>query len=216
MKKKTIAFLLLALVAAFVGYRFVNQSGDTVGVDISHHNKLTTADWDDLERQGVAFAYIKVSEGATYKDPMREKHRKNALKRTMHVGAYHFFRDDVSAAEQYRNFQRARGESVDYYCLTPCIDYEKDGFTQAGEKNRLATLRKLNDLFLKEYGVRPVIYCDALEYARLKSKFPRNRFWLSHNSPSMETTIQQRIRKLGGKDLDFDYTNALGALIYAD
>ena len=46
----------------------VNQP-KTLGIDISHHNKITDCDWQYFKDINVKFVFIKASEGASYKDP---------------------------------------------------------------------------------------------------------------------------------------------------
>lgn len=59
------------------------------------------------------------------------------------------FRDDVSAEEQLGNMDRV----IETWELVPCIDYEKDGFTEAGAKSRVKTLKKLVE-FLKSVTIQ--------------------------------------------------------------
>lgn len=182
------------------------------GVDLSHHNKLTSSDWTQLKSRNIKFVYLKVSEGASYKDPMRFKHYNNAIKHKMHVGTYHFFRDNVSAKSQFINYEKAQSNmSLD---LLPCIDYEKAGFKK-DFKTRIKILKKLNELFYNEYGTYPIIYCDLIEYSKLRGLLP-NKFWISASSPNLKIgSIKQHISRINGKVLDFN-KGSLKDILFSD
>lgn len=179
------------------------SQGFSYGIDISHHNKLTDSDWKELKRQNVKFVYIKISEGATYKDPMRFKHYDNAQKYNIKAGVYHFFRDDVPAEAQYRNFARAHADRI-FWDIVPCIDYEKAGFRK-DFKTRIKVLKELLDIFYQRGMPDPVIYCDLIQYAQLKPLFPNIRYWISASSPDLKVgSIKQYHKKVNGKLLDFN------------
>lgn len=83
--KKVISLLLCCLL--FISC--VNQP-KTLGIDISHHNKITDCDWQYFKDANVKFVFIKASEGASYKDPLRYKHFNKAYDYSLYIGAYHF------------------------------------------------------------------------------------------------------------------------------
>ena len=171
------------------------------GIDLSHHNKLTSSDWEQLESRNIKFVYLKVSEGASYKDPMRFKHYNRAVQHGMHVGTYHFFRDNVSAKSQFANFEKAQSNMS--LSLVPCIDYERAGFKK-DFKIRIKILKELNSLFYTEYGTYPIIYCDLIEYCKLRMLVP-NKFWISASSPDLKVGIlKQSLGKVNGKLLGFN------------
>ncbi len=175
------------------------------GVDVSYHNKLTNSDWKKLKSRNVKFVYIKATEGATHKDRMLFSHYKKAKKHNMYVGAYLFFRDNVSAKRQFNNYKEAvNGMNFD---LLPCIDYEKEGFRR-NFKTRIKILKQLNALFVKHYNVRPVIYCDLANYSKIKPFLPHNVYWISASSPDVGIgSIKQSIGRVNGKRLDFNKGN---------
>ena len=136
--KKIIRLLLCCLL-------FISCSSKpkTLGVDVSHHNKLTNCDWQYFKDSNVKFIFIKASEGASYKDPLRYKYFNKAYSYNMYIGAYHFFRGDVPAEDQYRNYDKATEDMS--LSLLPCIDYEKGGFGKESEVSRIKNLIKLNN-----------------------------------------------------------------------
>lgn len=182
------------------------------GIDLSHHNKLTSSDWEQLESWNIKFVYLKVSEGASYKDPMRFKHYNRAVQHGMHVGTYHFFRDNVSAKSQFANFEKAQSNMS--LSLLPCIDYERAGFKK-DFKIRIKILKELNSLFYAEYGTYPIIYCDLIEYYKLRMLVP-NKFWISASSPDLKVGIlKQSLGKVNGKLLDFN-RGSLKDILFSD
>lgn len=198
---KIFSAVLISLVVAGLILEF-SPDKKVVGVDISHNNDLNADDWAKIGEE-AEFLYLKVSEGGTYKDPMRLKNYRKAKKHSLHVGAYHFFRDNVDAKKQFDNFKDAV-KDIPELTLIPCIDYEKDGF-RVGLKERINNLRELNELFTQEYGHPPVIYCNLLDYATVKGFCPDNPYWICFNSPALGVgIIKQEQREINGKVIDFN------------
>ena len=182
------------------------------GIDLSHHNKLTSEDWAQLKSRDIKFVYLKVSEGASYKDPMRFRHYNKAIQHGMYIGTYHFFRDNVSAKSQFVNYEKAQNNMS--LSLLPCIDYEKAGFKR-DFKTRIRILKELNSLFYNEYGTYPIIYCDLIEYSKLRVLMP-NKFWISASSPDLKVgKIKQSLGKVNGKILDFN-KGSLKDILFSD
>ncbi|GGE48753.1 hypothetical protein GCM10011391_29480 [Pullulanibacillus camelliae] len=94
------------------------------GIDVSHWQG--TIDWKRVERSGVAFAYIKATEGTTFVDPMLATHARAIKETKLHVGFYHFarFTDNASAQHEAKHF----GSTVAPYTsdLLPALDVEVD------------------------------------------------------------------------------------------
>lgn len=63
------------------------------GIDISHHNVIN--DWKAIKNAGVAFAYIKISEGVGTPDSDAQTNALMAKKHGIDVGYYHFGRPDT-------------------------------------------------------------------------------------------------------------------------
>lgn len=186
-----------------------------LGVDVSHHNKLTNYDWQYFKKSNVKFIFIKASEGASYKDPLRYKYFNKAYSYNMYIGAYHFFRGDVPAEDQYRNYDKATENMA--LNILPCIDYEKDGFGKESEISRIQNLIKLNELFNSKAGVYPIIYCNLIEYSKLKIILPHNKFWIEAKSPDLSIgVIKQTIKKINNKEIDFNYCDDINNIIFSD
>lgn len=97
-----------------------NTTGLVLGIDVSHHQK--TINWDTVKGQSIAFAYIKATEGGTFKDSLFKCNYDRAKRAGVLVGAYHFFTFCSSARDQFRNFvQNATAVAGD---LPPAVDVE--------------------------------------------------------------------------------------------
>src|SRR6516165_7639969 len=77
---------------------------DVIGVDVSGHQG--DIDWLSLAAGGVAFAYIKATEGGDFRDKQFQKNWDGARTAGMLRGAYHFFTQCRSGADQATNFIR--------------------------------------------------------------------------------------------------------------
>lgn len=101
--------------------------------------------------------------------------------------------------------------------LLPCIDYEKDGFGKESEVSRIQNLIKLNELFSERAGVYPIIYCNVVEYIKLKTLLPHNEFWIESKSPDFGIGVMKQIvRKVNGKEIDFNYCSNINNIIFSD
>jgi len=166
MKRFFLALLLIAGagIAVYQGFRhgwlrFNYPSASRypfAGVDVSHHRGPIR--WPTVRSEGVAFAYVKATEGGDFVDPLFQKNWADARAAGLAVGAYHFFtfcRDGVSQAS---NFLATVPPTPD--ALPPAVDLEFDG--------NCAWIPDWSDLsqqlgaFLeplrKAYGREPVLY----------------------------------------------------------
>ena len=151
---KTILIVLLILAAMFPGIGMLTIYLGTQGIDVSHHNIVS---WETVAREtDVKFAFIKITEGATFVDPAGKGNISSAEKAGIKTGAYHFFSTQSNPTSQFLNFKR---NFVEQSSLVPMVDVEVlDGIS----------LSQLNDnvkefclMVEEEYGVKPVIYTSA-------------------------------------------------------
>lgn len=153
------------------------------GIDVSHHQG--TIDWQKVASTGCAFAYLKATEGATFKDRTFRSNRSRAKASGIITGAYHFFRTSVSVDAQLDNFAAALGV-VEEGELPPVIDVEIPS-----QWTRLSVARRNELIYDFIEGVRsrlgrhinPVIYLspsfadDVLENDPGLKDHP---LWLAH------------------------------------
>jgi lysozyme len=148
-----------------------------IGVDVSHHQG--TIDWPTLAADGIAFAYIKATEGGNFRDGNFALNWSGAARIGLPRGAYHFFTLCKSGADQARNFIAT--VPLDAQALPPVVDAESMGPCSSGTP--IADVPQELEAFLAalagHYGRRPLIYTTAeFHDAYLQGQFPNDRFWI--------------------------------------
>lgn len=143
-------YILILLVSLLCGC----SNPEINGIDISHHNKV---EWSKLP-ENIEFVYIKATEGGDYRDKMFTKHAKQAITKGLHVGAYHYFRTNVSGEKQFENFSKALDKIK--FDLIPVIDVEEKGNVFTKESDR--ELEVLISLLAEKYGTRPIVYYGSI------------------------------------------------------
>jgi lysozyme len=94
------------------------------GVDVSHHNGRLA--WDRIRAAGYRFAYLKATEGATFRDSTFAQNRAEEQRAGMVTGAYHFFTLCRPGRDQARNFVEVIGPPP-AVSLPPAVDLEFGG-----------------------------------------------------------------------------------------
>ena len=77
------------------------------GVDVSHYDG--TIDWAAANKAGIAFAFMKSTEGTGFVDPQFAANWKGAGDAGVIRGAYHFFRPATDATAQADFFVQTTG-----------------------------------------------------------------------------------------------------------
>jgi len=152
----------------------------THGIDVSHHNghinwKLVSQ--MKVDSIHVDFAFIKSTEGLTFKDKKFGYNWKNSKKNGVIRGAYHYFHPDKSGIEQAKHF--AKVADLKKGDFAPVIDLEED----KGQSK--ATIIKESKAFMnyleKQYGVKPILYTYHSFYQKyLVGEFDNYPLWLAH------------------------------------
>jgi lysozyme len=147
-----------------------------VGVDVSNHQG--SIDWPKVRASGVAFAYIKATEGGDFRDKSFERNWLDSAAAGIPRGAYHFFTACKTGAEQARNFIAAvPRESA---ALPPVIDVEHDGPCRDGAvaADIVGEIERFMADVESHYGVRPLVY-TTLEFhaAVLEGRLASETFW---------------------------------------
>ncbi|HFA50577.1 MAG TPA: glycoside hydrolase family 25 protein [Bacteroidetes bacterium] len=130
------------------------QGYDVHGIDISHHQK--EIDWEKVVAQGIQFAFIKATEGESYKDSFFCENWSEMKAVGIKRGAYHFFRPTVSAAKQAKNFiETAELENGDF---APVLDVEvMDG---VAPETLVDNVKAWLQIVENHFKVRPIIYSN--------------------------------------------------------
>jgi lysozyme len=155
---------LLALLAAgsaigwFVwlpGYRPDLRSGETLGIDVSHHQGRI--DWRRVAGDGITFAYMKASEGADFVDERFKENWSSAGAAGLRRGAYHFFSLCSTGEDQAANFLDVVRTDTE---LPPAVDLEFGPNCQ--ERPAEATVRRelarYMDVIEGEIGMQVILY----------------------------------------------------------
>ena len=164
----------------FINEWFVNEANSTVGVDLSAYQ--ADVDFRQLKQQGVAFAYVKATEGSAHQDERFPENWEKAAAAGLPCGAYHFFSYDSPGATQAENFIAAVGPDLSGRLL-PVVDVEYYGDTEENPPDKDDVIRELSafmEAVAAEYGVEPMIYTRSDIYKTyLEGAFDSCKFWMS-------------------------------------
>lgn len=160
-----IMFCALAIISITVYTTARARKDYTVrGVDVSSYQG--DIDWKEIEKNGIDFAFIKASEGSTYRDKTFSKNIKNIKKTDIAAGAYHFMSFESTGERQAQNFIAMLGNAE--FELPPVIDLELYG-DYISKPPSVSEVRGILDALVKgiydEYGVYPIIYTNRRAYS---------------------------------------------------
>lgn len=151
-----------------------------LGVDVSKYQKhINWKALSDMNHQGkkLSFAFIKASEGKSIIDPLFSYNAHSGKKSRLYVGAYHFYRFNVSPSDQMQLFLQTIKEHN--FSLPPVIDVE----TEDGDDSE--QIRKELQLALEivenECKRKPIIYTNPAFFKKhLAGHFSDYSFWVAH------------------------------------
>ncbi|MBV1851343.1 GH25 family lysozyme [Catellatospora tritici] len=116
------------------------QAATTAGVDVSHYQG--SINWTSVRNAGIQWAYIKATEGTSYKDPMFNTNYPAAYYAGVIRGAYHFARPDASSGATQAGYFASNGGawSADNLTLPGALDLEGGcyGKTQSAMRTWIA------------------------------------------------------------------------------
>jgi lysozyme len=166
MKRLAFALLLVAGagIAVFQGFkhgwlRFNYPSASRypfAGVDVSHHRGPIR--WTAVRSEGIAFAYVKATEGADFVDDRFRQNWSDARAAGLAVGAYHFFTFCSDGVSQANNFLATAPPAAD--SLPPAVDLEFGGnCAWVPDWSDLSQqLGAFLEILRRAYGREPVLY----------------------------------------------------------
>lgn len=162
------------------------------GIDVASHQG--NVDWPYYRDQGFQFAYVKATEGTTYKNPFFDQQFNGSAKVGMLHGTYHFGRPDQSSGAEQARFFVANGG-----------DWKPDGKTLPGEldiefgeavgvstcydlsANEIVDfVRDFSDEYRRLTGRLPVIYTNGSWWQQCvgnSTAFGRNPLWIASYNP---------------------------------
>lgn len=173
-----------------VGFRALADGYHSQGIDISRYQGRI--DWDVLFQHSdslVAFVFCKATEGIHHLDPKWKSNLKALRDRNIPVGAYHFFKPNISAKKQAHHFlKHYQPESND---LPPVIDVEEDGESAAELRENVKIWMKIVQ---EATGRRPIIYTNYFMFANtFQQHFKTDHFWIANYSDHPERLGDPRI-----------------------
>lgn len=125
---RRLAAASLAVIAATAGTLAATASpaaaATVAGVDVSHYQG--SINWTSVRNAGIQFAFIKATEGTSYKDPAFNANYTNAYYAGVIRGAYHFARPNISSGATQANYLASNGGawSADSRTLPAALDLE--------------------------------------------------------------------------------------------
>lgn len=178
-----VALILLALALhhLWAGHRHPTVEIDhsrypVMGVDISHNNG-TDIDFAQVRKSGIAFVYIKASEGKASRDATFGPNCRKARQAGLKVGAYHFYRKGTSGRVQAQNFMQAvSGTKLDLPLVIDLEDWLNDHAV-----HDQAVARGVRDMIdcLQSHGKRVMVYTNLEGYKKwVKPYFMAHDVWL--------------------------------------
>jgi GH25 family lysozyme M1 (1,4-beta-N-acetylmuramidase) len=141
------------------------------GIDVSSHDHASGANapnWPALAASGLAFTYVKASEGTTYVNPYFNADYNGAKSNGIYAGAYAFGRPDLGNPEgQADNLYNTMQWTADGRTLPPFIDMEWPYFSGVNSCYSLTPsqitswLSAFINRIKSRTGVTPAIYTNV-------------------------------------------------------
>jgi lysozyme len=176
-----LAAIGLALALCFLGIWIPNEPSRATypirGIDVSHHQR--DIDWNAVKGSEIRFAYIKATEGASFKDAKFAENWRDGRAAGLAVGAYHFFTFETSGELQAGNFIAEVPVMPD--ALPPAIDLEFSGYNKNRRPSGQAFQTELAsfwDAIVAHYGKVPVIYTTSDFQEQYLREMPIERLWI--------------------------------------
>ena len=180
-----LALLALGLAAAWwlheIGWLQPNRRAaarfPVHGIDVSHHQGAI--DWPAVRGDGVAFAYVKATEGEDWIDPRFEENWSGPREAGIPRGAYHFFTFCTPGLPQAENFLAVLGDDIGE--LPPAADVEFTGNCTRWES--IEWIRAELAAFLERVeagaGRPPIVYLTRASFDRIVAgHFPEHGLWV--------------------------------------
>lgn len=156
------------------------------GIDVSAWQpNITQEDWFTLKKMfGVDFAFIKATQGVSYKSNTFQNDFDEAKNAGVIRGSYHFYERNVDPVSQADWYLKVLG-TLQKGDLRPVLDLEANpasGYSQLSPMDLPRALRILKRIE-EVTGERPMLYCGAYAYTSMvpsggKSELSEYDLWL--------------------------------------
>ncbi len=199
LSKQTLFVLGLSFLFSACETHTIRKQGYEVhGIDVSHYQK--SIDWARIAEQNIHFAFIKATEGETFRDSLFCRNWGAIRKAGIIRGAYHFFRPTLSAEKQAQNFiDCVRIEPGD---LAPVLDVEV--LDESSIDNLISGLSTWLKIVEEKYQTKPIIYTNQNFFNdHLAGHFTEYPVWIARYSnwryPAMLTEQEWVFWQYGNK-----------------
>ncbi|MEV6962897.1 lysozyme [Streptomyces sp. NPDC051207] len=168
------------------------------GIDVSHWQGAIN--WTSVRNAGIQFAWIKATEGTSYKDPQFNTNYTNAYYAGVIRGAYHFARPDISSGATQANYFASSGGawSRDNMTLPGVLDIEHNPYGSMCYGLSTTAMRTWITDFYNAYKARTtrdvVIYTTAGWWntctGNWTGMYSKSPLWVAHwgvSSPTLPT-----------------------------
>lgn len=135
------------------------------GLDVSSHQP--TVNWPAQYNMGARFAYVKATEGTTYRNPVFGSQYAGASSARLIRGAYHFALPNVSSAAEQANYfvNNGGGWTPDGKTMPPLLDIEYNPYASLGnscynmsQAAMVSWIKAFSNQVLARTGRLPMIY----------------------------------------------------------
>jgi lysozyme len=164
------------------------------GIDVSYWQG--DIDWNKVRMAGVAFAYIKATEGGDVVDPKFLQNWNGTKNAGIVRGAYHFISWCRPADEQALWFMLNVPQDPD--ALPPVLDLEWNSASKTcphhvSREVALAKIKIMLDAMQAHTGKQPIIYTDPVFYRDvLDGEFTNYHYWLRSVAAAPEAKYYRR------------------------
>ena len=155
------------------------------GIDVSNHQERV--DWTRIKTDGVAFAYIKATEGVGFVDPKMGAFAAGAANAKIPFGFYHFARPDTHSGRTKQTVVGDAQAEADAFLnvafpkrgqLVPVLDLEVGGLSPT---LMVAWTKAWLDRVQERAKVQPILYTYPAFWSQLgnSSAFRSYRLWIA-------------------------------------
>lgn len=151
-----------------------SSSAQVRGIDVSHYQG--TVDWQQVAGAGVAFAFVKATQGITTVDPMFTQNWNGVRAAGLLRGAYHFYQPGDDPVQQAEHFLTV--VSLSQGDLPPVLDIETSGSSTPAEI--VQGIETWLETVQQGTGRTPVVYTDNSFWKTLgTSAFGAYPLWIA-------------------------------------
>jgi GH25 family lysozyme M1 (1,4-beta-N-acetylmuramidase) len=148
-----------------MGLQPASASAQPLGIDVSDYQG--DVDWSSVAAGGVQFAYIKATEGTSYRNPYFGSQYDGSFNAGLIRGSYHFARPDVSSGTTQADYfvKHGGGWSADGQTLPGVLDIEYNPYGDScydlSTDDMASWVHDFANEYLAKTGRNVVIYTTA-------------------------------------------------------